>query len=114
MKTTGINEWKYLIKSSVKSYALRCLTKTCNENKKTKHLVFDKLNEPSYLTVLFPQTARIIFKVRLGVFDIKANFKDKYSPELSCAICNEGRETLKHILQRPRLPECKARGWTVC
>ena len=68
-----------------------------------------KLNEPPYLTALSPQTARIIFKARLGVFDIKANFKDKYSPDLSCAICKEGRETLKHILQCPRLPECKAR-----
>ena len=61
-----------------------------------------------YLTALSPQTAKIIFKARLGVFDKKVNFKDKYSPDLS-AICKEGRETLGHILQCPRLPECKAR-----
>ena len=34
VETTGMNEWKYLIKSSVKNYALRCLTKACSENKK--------------------------------------------------------------------------------
>ena len=51
-ETTGMNEWKYLIKSSVKNCALRCLTKTCNENKKTHHLKFDKLNESPYLTAL--------------------------------------------------------------
>ena len=34
VETTGMNEWEYLIKSSVKNCALRCLTKTCNENKK--------------------------------------------------------------------------------
>ena len=85
------------------------MTKTCNENKKTYHLKFDKLNESPYLTALSPQTARIIFKARLGVFDLKVNFKDKYSPDLSRAICKEGRETLQHILQCPRLPECKAR-----
>ena len=42
-------------------------------------------------------------------FYIKVNFKDKHSPDLSCAICKEGRGTLEHILQCPRLPECKAR-----
>ena len=95
VETTGMNEWKYLIKSSIKNYALRCLTKAYNENKKTQHLEFDKLNESLYLTALSPQTARIIFKARFGVFDIKVNFKYKYSPYLSCAICNEGRETLE-------------------
>ena len=108
VETAGMNEWKYLTKSSVKSYALRCLTKTCNEDKKTQHLEFDKLNESPYLTALYPQTARINFKARLGVFDIKVNFKDKYSPDLhvSRAIYKEGRETLEHILQCPRLSEC--------
>ena len=42
-----------------------------NENKKNHHLKFDKLNESPYLTALSPQTARIIFKARLGVFDLK-------------------------------------------
>ena len=49
-----MNEWKYLIKSYVKKYALRCSTETCNENKKTRHLQFDKLNESPYLTALSP------------------------------------------------------------
>ena len=43
------------------------------------------------------------------MFDIRVNFKDRYSPDLSCAICKEGRVTLEHILQCPRLPECEAR-----
>ena len=100
-----------LIKSSVKNYAFRCLTKTCKENKKTQHLEYDKLNESPYLTVLSPRTARIIFKARRGVFDIKANLnlKAKYSPNLSCTICKEERETIENILQCPRLPECKAK-----
>ena len=54
-----------------------CLTKTCNENKKTQHMESDKLNESPYLTALSPQTARIIFRAILGVFDIEVNFKDK-------------------------------------
>ena len=62
VETTGMNEWKYFIKSSVKNYALRYLTKTCNENKKTEHLEYDKLKESPYLTGLSPQGARVTFK----------------------------------------------------
>ena len=61
VETTGMNEWKNLIEISVKNCALRYLTKTCNDNKKTHHLKFDKLNESPHLTALSPQTARIIF-----------------------------------------------------
>ena len=32
----GMNEWNYLIKSSVKNCALRCLTKTCNVSVNSK------------------------------------------------------------------------------
>ena len=101
--TTGMNEWEYLIKSSVKSYAFSCLIKTYNEHKKTQHLEFDKLNESRYLTALSPQTARIIFKARLGVFHIKVNFKDKYSPDLSCAICNGDIGTHSAVSQTNRV-----------
>ena len=68
VETTGVNESKYFIKSSVKNYALRCLTKTCNENRKTQHLEYDTLTEsPPYFTALSPQTARIIFKMTGGL-----------------------------------------------
>ena len=61
-----MDEWKYLIKCSVKNHALKCLTKTCDENKKTQHLEFGgKVNESLYLTALSHQTARIIIKVFL-------------------------------------------------
>ena len=69
--------------------------KSCDENKKTQHLEYDKLNESPYLTVLF--------------FDIKVNFNDKCSPDLSYTICKEGGKTLEHILQCYRPPACKAR-----
>ena len=69
MDDVSVDEWKYLIKCSVKNHSLKCLTKTCDKNKKTQHLEFGgKLNEPPYLTALSPQTARIIFKVRLCRF----------------------------------------------
>ena len=77
---------------------------SCNESKKTQHMENDKSNE-FICNFISPQTARIIFKARLRVFDIKVNFKNKCIPDLSCAICKEGRETLEHILQCPRFSE---------
>ena len=38
VETPVMNKWKYLIKSSVKNYALRCLTKTCIENGKKPNI----------------------------------------------------------------------------
>ena len=107
VEKTCMNEWKYVITSSITNYALR--KNICNENKNTQYLEYDKLNESPYLTDLSLQTAIRIFKARFGVFDIKINFKDKCSPDLRSATCKEGIRTSEHILQCPRLPECKAR-----
>ena len=78
VEKTCMNEWKYVITSSITNYALR--TKICNENKNTQYLEYDKLNESPYLTDLSLQTAIRIFKARFGVFDVKIDFKDKCSP----------------------------------
>ena len=57
---SGVQIFKFFV-----SDHLKCLTKTCNEDKKTQHLEFGKLNESPYLTALSPRTARIIFKVSI-------------------------------------------------
>ena len=37
------------------------------------------------------------FEVRMGMFDIKHNYKNKYSPNLKCRVCNEQDESLQHF-----------------
>ena len=45
----------------------------CSANKKTCLLSYDKLIKAPYLTSLKPEIARMMFRARVGVDDIKEN-----------------------------------------
>ena len=47
---------------------------------------------------LKPHLTRTYFRVRLRMFDIKCNFKKKYSFNLSCPFCKNHDEDFKHIV----------------
>ena len=68
-------DWKHLVKSTLVRHAFLELEKESAINKKTNHLEFVLLKPASYLFDLDPQFARVIFKVRTRMFDIKVNFK---------------------------------------
>ena len=44
-----------------------------------------------------PATARSVFKARLNMYEIKANFKKMYDSDISCPFCKIEDETLEHI-----------------
>ena len=54
------------------------LTIQCASNRKTSHLKYMSFVRASYLKKLDPNIARVIFKARTRMFDIKVNFKIKY------------------------------------
>ena len=98
VETTGINEWKHTVKYDVRNYAFRLLKSQCKENKKTKNLCFEKFLQSEYLTSVPPLLARLVFKARLRMYDVKDNFKMKYGFDLNCPFCRKESETLHHIL----------------
>ena len=51
-----------------------------------------------YISECDPQIARVIFKARTRMFDVKANFKTKYQGILHCPFCKIDEESLEHIL----------------
>ena len=75
VETTSINEWKHTVTYAVRNYAFRLLKSHCKENKKTKNLCFEKYLQSKYLTSLPPLLARLVFKARLRMYDVKNNFK---------------------------------------
>ena len=107
VETTGINEWKHAVKYAVRNYAFQLLKSQCKENKKTKNLCFEKYFQSKYLTSLPPLLARLIFKARLRMYDVKNNFKVKYGFDLNSPFCREEAETLQHILQCDCVPFVK-------
>ena len=40
----------------------------------------------------------VLFKLRTRMCDVKANFKNNYSDELSCRMCHSEVETQQHLL----------------
>ena len=72
--------WKkwYMI-GSVYVALFSSLTDMCSANKKTCLLSYDKLIKAPYLTSLKPEIARMVFRARVGIYDIKENLKKKYA-----------------------------------
>ena len=91
--------WKVMVKNRIKKHALEQLLSKCQENKKTSHLRYHRLERASYVTNVDQEIARIIFKTRLQVFDVKENFKKKYSYCLSCPFCKTEDETFNHLFK---------------
>ena len=56
----------------------------CSVNKKTCLLSYDKLIRAPYITSFKPEIARMVFRARVGIYDIKENLKKKYDGKLSC------------------------------
>ena len=60
------------------------IDKSFNNTKLTNHLNYKKFCQQLYITECDPQIARVIFKTRTRMFDVKANFKTKYQGILHC------------------------------
>ena len=84
-------------KNQVKRSAFLTIFEKCLANKKTKHLWYSKLGIQPYVTGLDPRTACSVFKARLNMYEIKANFKKMYESDFSCHFCKIEDETFEHI-----------------
>ena len=66
-------------------------------NKKTQHLWYDRLEQQPYITSLDSAYARCVFRARVNMFEIKANFKNRYEFDPFCPSCKIEDETFDHI-----------------
>ena len=73
----------------------------CSYNKKTSHISYEHFQTCDYLTSLPPKQAKLIFKAKTGMLDIKANFKNKHANVLKCPLCLGSSETFSHIFICP-------------
>ena len=71
----------------------------CKGNKKTMHLTYHSIKRAEYLEKLEPNSARIVFKARVPMFDIKVNCKNKHSTDLSCPFCKMEIETFDYLFE---------------
>ena len=78
------------------------LTFRCKNNNKTRYLSYNRLSQASYLISLEPHITRMIFRARLRMYDIEANFKKTYGENTLCPFCQKCDETFEHIFQCPK------------
>ena len=63
------------------------------------HLKYSKLGQSTYFTAFKPKYVRVIFKARTRMYDIKANFKEKYEGNTFCPFCRRDAESFEHIFE---------------
>ena len=94
-----LEQWKVFVKTVIWDEAFMQLMAQCKGNKKTMHLTYHSVKRAEYLEKLEPNLARIVFKARVRMFDIKVNYKNKYSTDLSCPFCKMETETFDHLFE---------------
>ena len=94
-----LSQWKSVVKSAVRQHAFMQLTIWCANNRKTSHLKYESFVRASYLKKLAPNIARVIFKTRNRMFDVKVKYKRKYKFNLECSFCKYYDETFDHIFK---------------
>ena len=82
VKKMKTEDWKLLVKNTLKRDAFLQLEAQCLANRKTCHLSYDRLKAQDYLFSLEPKCARIIFRTRCRMIDLKINFRKKYGMDM--------------------------------
>ena len=85
------------MKSSVHREALLQLQVELSMNRKTSHLSYNKLCTQDYLKQLQPSLAKVLFREKTRMLDIKTNYRSKYYGNLKCNFCCVLDESFGHL-----------------
>ena len=97
IKNMSERDWKSIVKSSVHREALLQLQVELSMNRKTSHLSYIKLCTQDYLKQLPPSLAKVVFRAKTRMLDIKTNYKSKYYENLKCPFCCVLDESFGHL-----------------
>jgi len=91
------NVFKEKVKKAVNEYAFEKLKAECREQKKTGGLKYEKFTAQPYITSMYPDMAKIIFRCRSRTTNIKDHAKYQHSNS-TCRWCGVAEETLDHVV----------------
>ena len=92
-------EWRCTYKEKVRSVTVQQLMKEKQELAKGEGMEeYRELAMKQYLYSLSPTDARMAFKIRAEMWDIKTFQHYKYGEGIRCRVCDEGNEDLDHIV----------------
>ena len=97
VKKMSVEQWKAFVHNVIREEAFTRLRIHCAYNRKTCHLHYGSFSRAEYTKKLQPNLARVIFKARTRMFDIKVNFKKKYHLNIWCPFYKREDKTFDHI-----------------
>ena len=89
---------KSLVVGTIKKQAFSQLSHESSTNAKTRHLAYARLQKSPCINLLGPQVVRVLFRAKLQMFDLKTNFKRKYT-SYSCPFCRAEPETFDQLFK---------------
>ena len=96
------SRWKEIIKTKIRGHIVTEANDICKSQAKMSHMpMYHNLTLQNYFDFLPPEDAKIMFKIRTGTVDVKANLRYKY-PDLKCRLCGNDDQNLNHILNECR------------
>ena len=93
----SVGQWRAFVNNVIREEAFTRLRIHCANNRKTCHLHYESFVGGEYKEKLQPNLARVIFKARTRMFDIKVNFKEKYHLNFLCPFYKREDETFDHL-----------------
>ena len=90
--------WKRIVKKQVCTYTMNQFNNECKEKKKTRSVPCqNKIRCKEYMLRMTPQEARMFFKVRVNIVDLRA-VRDYMYDEKVCRLCGQEKEDVNHVL----------------
>ena len=97
IKGIPIEVWKKQVMKAVNRYEDAMLMKWAQQSKKYKSANLSVCKK-KYINYLPPALAMMVLKTRIGMVEVKTNFKNMFA-DTTCRKCHSEEEDLQHILQ---------------
>ena len=99
IKKYKMEKRKILLKNKVKEKAFSKLCLEAQSKTKLKNVKYKFFERQPYVTKLTPKIARLVFKIRISMIDVKRNFKSKHVDDMTCRLCGSEEETFDHLFR---------------
>lgn len=110
-------KWKSQLKTEISNKEKDELKQYLKNSKKGKYIEASNISFKKYLSHLNYEEAITILKIRTGMLDIKANYKQKYNSNLKCDMCKTETENFDHFMvcNSYKTPKIEDRTvWKLC
>ena len=98
IQETSKEAFKQRVKKAVKKVAFEDLKRESKSKEKTNKIEYSEFEPQKYMTGLYHNHSKIIFRCRSKTLNIKEHMQYKYKENMHCRWCGISEETLSHVV----------------